>query len=95
MQQYNVIFSKKFRKNISQIHNFIKKDDNRYADAVINSIFSHCTGLLSIMPYMWSMIDTERNIRKTIEKSFNYKITYIIQDEIATITILSVSKHHF
>jgi hypothetical protein len=52
MQQYNIDFTTQFKEDILSIYNFIKQDNVEYADAVINSILSHCTGLLSIMPYI-------------------------------------------
>ncbi len=88
MQQYNIDFTTQFKEDILSIYNFIKQDNVEYADAVINSILSHCTGLLSIMPYIWSSMKANENIRKTIEQSFGYTIIYTIDEEKNKISFL-------
>lgn len=95
-RQYNILYSLGAKQDLQEIYNFIasNEDDNYYAQRVVETICSHCTGLLSPFPSLGKTIetDTEEELRMTVEKTFRYCIHYEVLETQETIFIRSIYK---
>jgi plasmid stabilization system protein ParE len=85
---FNIVYSKKVKKDFIIINDYISLDNPIYWLKTINSII-HTIDILKTFPYIGKEVDW--NLREIVENRYKYKIVYIINWKI--INILSVYKY--
>ncbi len=85
-----ITYSDKALFDLEEIYNFIRKDNDFYANKVVDSITWQIWWLISAFPKIWKQI-TSNWLRESVESSFRYRIFYKIYND--RIRIISISKY--
>ena len=86
----NIVYSNRASNDIDEIKSFISKDNEYYADKVIETIFNF-TNNLWLYPLLGKEISITWWLREIVEPIFRYRIIYKFNG--ADIVIISILKY--
>jgi len=87
---HNIVFSKRAKKDLEDILEFISLDNEYFWNKVTETIIVFINHNLSYFPLLWKPFENE-NLREILEPTFRYRIIYTFSND--QIEIIAIFKY--